>query len=752
MLETFRKHHYVLMCLIAVAVIVSFTFFFNPNSNHGGQAGSSQRVGTVYGRDFTLGEVEVIAGQQRIAGQLAQMAQDRSGEDPVSQFGQVIGDLVNTAETDANHVDIDYPTNILVLRQECENVGIEVEREDIEKLIKQLKAFQTGGKFDAKKLESFLTGGTHGDRAATETKLFATLRDVMLFQRLAQTVGGSFAPSPAETDAEYAKANQQTTAATVLIDKKAYETQTVTDEEIQKFYDAQKAKKEAVAKPDDKTPTEPADPLVLSEEQRTVKYVITEAPKPPVAPTAPSPPPPPLPMEDVTGLPPDQKQAKEDAYKKRQDEYKVQQDAYSKAMVAHGDAMKEHQKKLDENKTAKVEWLKKVGALCDGIVAEDRGGKTFEELAKLLPAPVAAAAPAPVVPTPVAPAPAPPAPAPKPEEAPTQPTQETKPADATKPATDPCQSPAEDKPAAETAAPAPKPAEEPAKPTEAAPPAATPVAPPLVPAAPVPAPPVVAAPEPFGVKTVTFTAAAAPEDLKKVTSRDGDAAKIIFGAKLNDIETWIEGEGQSSYCFFVVTGIQQSALLPLDQVKTKISDKLKADKVSAALRSAADDARSKILGAIKEGKSFKDAATGAMLTATELPVFSKKTPLPQTITNGGLISSTITGEAGMGGPQQAGLQAGEMSSPLEVSEGLLLVYVEKKELPKHPEMEQQKKALADSHTYHDAAAKMPDFQGPGGFEGYMSAMQYFRGGYGTMTNPLLKAWFAARRADAQAVQ
>ncbi len=755
MLETFRKHHYVLMCIIAVAVIISFTFFFNPNSNQGPQGGSSQRVGSVYGRDFTLGEVEIITGQQRIAGQLAQMAQDRSGEDPVSQFGQVIGDLVNTAETDAKHLDIDYPTNILVLRQECENVGIEVEREDIEKFIKQLKAFQTSGKFDAKKLEGLLTSGVHGDRPTTETKLFAALRDVMLFQRLAQTVGGSYAPSPAETDADYAKSNQQTTAAAVIVDKKAHETQTVTDEEIQKFYDAEKAKKEAVAKPDDKTPPESADPLVLSEEQRTVKYVITEAPKPPVAPTAPSPPPPPLPMEDVTALPEDQKKEKEEAYKKRQDEYKVQQEAYTKAMTAHGDAMNEHQKKLDENKAEKVAWLKKVGALCDAIVAEDRGGKTFDELAKILPPPAAVAAPvpvvpapvipAPVVPTPVAPEPTPSAPAPKAEDAPT------------KPAADPCQSSDEDKPAAEAAAPAPTPAADTAKPAEVTPAEALAVPPSVVVPAPAPAP-VVAAPEPFGVKTVTFSASAPPEDLKKVTGRDGDAAKIIFGAKLfgpkpNDTEIWIEGEGQSSYCFFAVTGIQQSAVLPLDQVKTKISDKLKAEKVSKALLAAAEDARSNILGAIKEGKSFKDAAMEkAMLTATELPAFSKKTPLPQATVNGSLISSTITGEAGMGGPQQAGLQAGEMSQPLEVPEGLLLIYVEKKELPNHPEMEQQKKALAESHTYHDAAAKMPDFQGPGGFEGYMSAMQYFRGGYGTMTNPVLKAWFAARRADAQAVQ
>ena len=784
MLETFRKHHYVLMCLIAVAVIISFTFFFSPNSGHGGSGGSSQRVGTLYGRDFTLGEVETISGEQRIAAQLAQQAMDREGNDPVSQFGQAIGDLVNTAATDEKHLDLDYPTNILVMRKECENLGIEVEREDIEKFIKQIGAFRTNGAFEAKKLETFLTGGTHGDRAATETKLFATLRDVMLFQRLAQTVGGSFAPSPAEVEADYAQAHQKTTAATVLIDKKAHETQTVTDEEIQKFYDAEKAKKEAVAKPDDKTPLPTADPLVLSEEKRTVKYVITEAPKPPSPPVAPSPPPSPLPMGDVTGLPEEEKKLKEEEYKKRQDEYKVQQEAHTKSMADHSKAMEEHQKKVKESAGAKTAWLKNVAALCDALVAEDRGGKSFEELAKLIapvapsapvvpapvvPAPVVPApvVPAPVVPAPVVPAPVVPAPgdpSPKPAEGSAKPVEcgakpaeeDAKPTDGpAKPAEDsskPVEVPAEpaedaappEVPAKPVEVPGTKPVEDPAKPAPDAKPAAEP-----------------AKPEPFGVKTVTFTSAAAPEDLKKISASGGDAAKIIFGAKLNDTEMWIEAQGQEAYCFFQVTGIETAALLPFEEVKQKISDRLKKDKVDAALTSAADDARSSILEAIKGGKSFKDAAAGLMLTATELPAFSKKTPLPPATANAQLISSTITGEAGMGAPAQPGLQSGEISTPLKVPEGLLLVYVEKKELPKHPEMEQQKKALVQKHTFHNAGAELvrPQYDQQKGIQAYIDAEQlyreeagYFGGNYGSMTNPVLKAWFAARRAEAQAVQ
>lgn len=623
MLETFRKHHYVLMCVIAVAVIIAFTFLSNPNDSHGGPAGSSERVGTLYGRDFTLGEVQNIMQEQRVLGQLAGMAQDRTGSDPVSQFGQVMSQIVDTMRpSDRRDMDVDYPTNVFVLREECRKLGIEVEREDMEKYIKELAAFRTNGAFDAKKLEEFLTAGPNGDRAATETKLFTVVRDVMLFQRLAQLVGGNFAPSKAEVDADYAESNQKTTAAAVLIAKKDHENQTVSDEEVQKFYDAEKAKKEA-PKTDDKTPAPSADPMILSEEKRTVKYLFTEAP---VAPAPPTPPAPVPPLGDVSTLPEDQKKAKED-------EHKAKTEAYTKANEEFTKASAEHANKVKEHETARKAWLESVGNFSNALVAEERGQKSFEDLAK-----------------------------------------EFK----------------------------------------------------------------------FEVKTASFPKSALPDDLKKIKlrgQRGSDAGEAIFSVAKDAPEELLEGEAQANYAFFTVSAIEEAAVLPLDQVKQKVTDKLKAEKVTAALKAAAESARSNLLEAIKGGKSFKDAATAASLAPVEPAPFSKgKPPGPETV-NGG----TIAGQA-------AELNAGEMSQPVDVPEGLLLVYVVKKELPQHPEMDARKKALVASHTFRNAVASVPqpDFQRPGAIEEYMSAQQYF-GAYGGLTNPVFKSWFSARRSAAQTV-
>ena len=77
------------------------------------------------------------------------------------------------------------------------------------------------------------------------------------------------------------------------------------------------------------------------------------------------------------------------------------------------------------------------------------------------------------------------------------------------------------------------------------------------------------------------------------------AAEAIFAADKGEGETMLEDQSGPSYCFFSIDNVEAASLVPLDQVKQKISDKLKTDKIDAAVRAAADSARSNILDAIK---------------------------------------------------------------------------------------------------------------------------------------------------------
>lgn len=764
MLETFRKHHYIMMCIIAAVVVISFTFFFNPNKGgDGGPAGSGAVLRKLFDTNLTQGDVDLIEQQSRVAANIAGREKNS-----VSNFLETMQTIVDEGRpVNDRMADADYPVNVTVMRLECERLGIAVEKADIEKRIREVEAFQTNGAFDGSKLDAFLNGGVHGDRSATETKLTAVVRDVMLFERLAQLVGGSFAPSAYEVDADFANDNVSVTAATALIQKKDYENQTVTDEEIQKFYDAEKAKFGSTEK------GVAADPIILTEEKRTVKYCITEAPKfTETAPVAPPPVPPLPPKPDFSTLPEDQKKAKEEEWKKQEEDHKAKEDAHTKDITEHAGKMTDYNKRKAESDAAKQAWLKKVADFSSATVSDERGGATFEALAKPLepasaPAAVSAAPVPAFTPTPEPPAPVP-APAPVPTPAPAAPEGSAAPAKETPP---PAETPGAVKgapgPAGAEGTPAPAAADTPAPVVAPAPAAPAPAEAP-VPAA-VPAPPVVAPPPPVSipapgplpfVRIASFSSTTAPAEISAFAGKEGTATTIIFKVGQGETETFVEGNGADSFLIFQVTGIEKPAVRPLEEVKQKISDKIKAEKVAAALKAAASDARSKILEAVKAGKSFKEAAEASKAVVAELPVISSKTPLPKETANAELITSTvgIASKDGMSAPPVAGVQPGEVSEALDVPEGLLLVHVMKKELQKFPDADEKKKALRAKRTFHDVGASLqqPAWNQQAGIEAYMAAtteyrasMGYFQQHYGGTTNPVLKAWFAARRNEAQ---
>jgi hypothetical protein len=795
MLETFRKHHYVLMCLVAVVVIISFTFFFNPNTQQG-RAGSGEVVRKIFDANLTQGDVDLIEQQKTV------ISQAGGGDTSVRNFLVTMHSIADeSAPMDSRMADVDYSINVFLMRQECDRLGIAVEKEDVTKRITELEVFRTNGQFDGTRLKQFHTGGQHGDQSATEAKLYGAVRDLLLFERLGELIGGTYAPSEKEIDADFARANESVTVATALLAKKDYENQTISDEEIQKFYDAEKAKQ------DDEDKTTSPDPVILTDEQRTVKYCITEAPKSTAIAPNPPQPVPALPAKpDFSQLPEDEKKAKEEEWKKQEEEHKIKQEAYTKAQADYTKQMEAYSQKQKENEAEKRAWLQEVSNLSNALVADpaERGGATFEELAKPLePPPAPAPVPATTVTPPVAipaPAPAPSEEAPPPAPVPVPPSAETPP-DASgatpAPAPDatpaPAETPANEKPKAVQGAQGPEgaegqpsnatppPAEAPPAPAEAAPaetpaPAPAETAPPAAPAetapapAPVPVPAAPTAPQSF-VRTATFTKAAPPADIMAFTASGGaSTVDLIFKAEKGDVESLIESQDKNSYLFFQVTGVVPAGVRPLEEVKTKISEKLKADKIEAALKAAAESARSNILAAMKEGKSFKEAAEANKAVATEYPAISAQSPLPDGTPNAAVIASTAGAPAGKDMPAQSNpnaTQPGDVSEPVAVPGGLLLVHVVKKELQKLPDAEEQKRAMREKRTIRGVVSSLtrPEYNQQVGFEPYIAAMteyrsrlpdlNYLQSSFGgsadpdVVINPVLKAWFAARRGEAQ---
>jgi peptidyl-prolyl cis-trans isomerase D len=577
MLETLRKHHYILMLFIAILVCVAFVFF--GDSSMGPGAPDSKPIATMNGKDYYRNDLVQIDSQRGVVGRLL---------DPTNQFAQYTDPLAfyaNTmsriarryGSTGREDLDLDFCMNVATLRSEAERLGVEVDREDLEKFVQTVGGFQTNGQFDPAKYEAFLTSGAFGDKANTERRLFTTLRDVMLFQRVSKLVGGTFAPSTAEIDARYASNKQQTTAAYAVVEKAKQTPAAPTDEAIQKFYDEAKAKFEAHAA-DSLKPA--ADPVILSEEKRAIRYVLINLPKPPTPAPAPQP-------EDTSKLPEDQKKVKEEEFKKKQEEHTA-------AMTAHAEAMKAYE-------TGRKALLEKAANLSSDLTAEERGTKTFEELAKVYDLEAKLSEP--------------------------------------------------------------------------------------------------------------FTSTTAPEDLKA----ESKLVAEVFQS-LNDPTIPHTLQTSNGYALFEIAKVEAPAVLPLDQVKAKVTEKLAAEALSAALKTAAETARTAILESLKAGKTFAEAATAAGLTATEIPAYTQAKP-PTAVPNQAVITAAAND-----------LNPGEVSAPLEVPEGLVLVATVKRELPRDPKMDEDKKSMTKEQTEGADGGFLPSY------------------------SPLFEAWFNARRNDTSIIK
>ncbi len=368
MLETIRKHHYILMLIIAILVCVAFVFF---GSDHrGGDQGDGKPMAIVDGQEYYQNDVQQIDSQRSLitrlfydqANMMSQITDPLAfylntlGGSPMMRSPAIVQLYGPSGERDS--LNMDFCMNVATLRAKAPKLGIEVDQDDLVKFVQTVSGFQTNGQFDSTKYEAFLNSGAFGDRSNTERRLFTALRDVMIFQRVNKLIGGTLAPSAAEVNARYTESHQKTTASYVLIEKAKQTPAAPAEDAIQKFYDEAKAAFDAHTA----DPMKPAaSPLVLSPEKRSIRYVLIDLPKPPTPPAAPQP-------EDVSKLPEDQKKAKEEENKKKAEEH-------TKAMTAHAEAVKTQE-------AASKTLLEKAGAISSDLASEDRGTRPFEEIVK----------------------------------------------------------------------------------------------------------------------------------------------------------------------------------------------------------------------------------------------------------------------------------------------------------------------------------------------------------------------------------
>ena len=226
-----------------------------------------------------------------------------------------------------------------------------------------------------------------------------------------------------------------------------------------------------------------------------------------------------------------------------------------------------------------------------------------------------------------------------------------------------------------------------------------------------------------GAKTFDEIAAGLKLEVKKVGPISQDALPDDLKAKgqvTSSLFALVE-PGQSSvepgtdgFYGIELTAIEPAKPLEFDAAKEKITTLLKEQKQKEKFDAFVKSTREKLQTAVAGGKSLADAAKEAGLTAAPraLPTFSRRQPLTAD-PNGPRIAATVSKT-----------DVGQIGEPITLADSALLVLVEKKELPKDPKMEDDKKSIALRQSM--MASRFPE------------------------QNPVFSAWYNKKREQADA--
>jgi hypothetical protein len=276
MLSFLRRNQYGIMLLVAIFVVIAFVFW-DPSyqaAARSGEFGKGKKI-KVGERVFRPDEIDNIKKSfQALYG---------LGDNSVYTHAMAISSMSQkVVQQDAKDdgTPPDAIINTAIVREESRRLGIDVDDKEVEAKIRTFSRFQTPeGQFDGEEWKKFLDaqGGSGGQRRQL---MFDGIKDMIRLEKLSALVGIEFPMSNAEVDWTYNQRYQKTTVALVEVPKAKFAEQTVSDDDIKKYYDENKDK-----------------PELQSAEQRAVQVVLIANPK----------------EDEIKDLPEDQKEAKRKA-------------------------------------------------------------------------------------------------------------------------------------------------------------------------------------------------------------------------------------------------------------------------------------------------------------------------------------------------------------------------------------------------------------------------------------------------------
>lgn len=157
----------------------------------------------------------------------------------IDQLQQNFGNRLNDEMIKMLRVDrqaLDRLIDQKLLLQEAGKLNMQVSEQELSDMIRQMPVFQQAGTFDPRRYQMVLNS------ARLDPETFETLqKESMLIQKLTAFITGTVKVSEAEATEWYKWQNASAAIDYVVFDPDRYQDITVSDEEIQKYYDDHKA-------------------------------------------------------------------------------------------------------------------------------------------------------------------------------------------------------------------------------------------------------------------------------------------------------------------------------------------------------------------------------------------------------------------------------------------------------------------------------------------------------------------------------
>jgi len=222
MITAMRKHHRWLMIVIAILAI-PFIFYFAQTPDFGGR---QTDLGRIYDRPVTQVEAQRNARLFNLARELGMFA--------------FLQDLTTGATTEADAF-AEFTWNRIILQHEAKQLGIQPTSAEIVEFVKTLRPFRGATGFDLAKYTQF-TQTTLSSMGFNESHIEELISDQLALNRVKELLGSGIQIAESESMEFYQQSYGKNDVAVVRLNNQDFEKDVkITDEEIAKYYEAQKA-------------------------------------------------------------------------------------------------------------------------------------------------------------------------------------------------------------------------------------------------------------------------------------------------------------------------------------------------------------------------------------------------------------------------------------------------------------------------------------------------------------------------------